>query len=288
MRGGFQRRVFTVNILEWLRKALTAWNGVFSFLLAIVFSAALISLDAAGKRVFHEVMVGTFLRPVHAVLSRFDGTLLVHRTNVRLTQENVALRLENDMLRQAIRQIPRLEEMERFRAATDLRLKPARVIAQDPGRFQAAWLIDLGRADSVAVSMPVVTARGIIGKTARVHHRHTLVQLLSDPGFKVSVQSDRSRARGIMETDGPGRLVARFPVGSDVALGDTLVTTGLGGVFPKGLRIGETQREVTRQEQEHQDVLRSFRIRPFQELNTVEELFVLIEEDRWILGDTLP
>jgi rod shape-determining protein MreC len=277
-----------VNILEWLRKALTAWNGAVSFVLVLVFSAALISLDSAGKRVFHEVMVGTLLRPVHIVLSLFDGTLLVHRTNTRLTLENAALRAENDRLQQALRQIPRLEEMERFRAATDLRLKPARVIAEDPGRFQAAWVIDLGAAESVAVNMPVVTARGIVGKTARVYHRHSLVQLLSDPGFKVSVQSDRSRARGIMETDGPGRLVARFPVGSDVALGDTLVTTRLGGVFPKGLRVGAALREVTRQEQEHQDVLRSFRVAPFQELNTVEELFVLIEADRWTLRDTLP
>lgn len=277
-----------MNILEWMRKALTVWNGIFSFLAALIFSAALISQDAPGKKVFHEVMIGTLLRPVQAVLSRIDGGVRVYRENKRLTRENMTLRAENDWLRQSLKRIPRLEKLERFQQSTALRLKPARVIAEDPGRFQGAWAIDLGSADSVAVNMPVVTSRGVVGKTARVHRRHSLVQLLSDPGFKVSVQSDRSRSRGIMETNGPGRLVARFPVGSDVALGDTLTTTGLGGVFPKGLRVGAARREVTRQEQEHQDVLRSFRVIPFQELNSVEELFVLIQEDRWILEDTLP
>jgi len=114
------------------------------------------------------------------------------------------------------------------------------------------------------------------------------VQLLSDPAFKASVQSNRSRARGILEADGPERLVARFPAGSDVARNDTLITAGLGGVFPKGLRVGTAGREVTRQEKENQDVMRAFRVEPFQELHTVEEVFVLLKSDRWMLGEPLP
>jgi rod shape-determining protein MreC len=144
--------------------------------------------------------------------------------------------------------------------------------------------------------MPVLTSRGVVGKTIKTYPGHSLVQLLSDPAFKVSVLSDRSRARGILEADGPERLVARFPAGSDVARGDTLMTTGLGGVFPKGLRVGAAGREITRQEKENQDVMRSFRVESFQRLNTVEEAFVLIKKDSWELGtppeeaqgDTLP
>jgi hypothetical protein len=63
-------------------------------------------------------------------------------------------------------------------------------------------------------------------------------------------------------------------------------------VFPKGLRLGTAGREITRQEKEHQDVIRTFRVRPFQELNTVEEVFVLVKTDSWVLSaaaaDTLP
>jgi rod shape-determining protein MreC len=276
-----------VNIFGWLRRALTVWNGVFSFLLALVLSGALLSLDAPGRLIFHEVMTGTILYPVQSALSRFDGTVRIYRENARLTRENAALRAENDWLHQVNRQTPRLEEMARFRQSASLRLIPGRVVAQDPGRYQAAWVIDLGTADSVGVNMPVLTSRGVVGKTVKVYRNHSLVQLLSDHAFKAAVQSNRSRARGILESDGPERLVARFPAGSDVARGDSLMTAGLGGVFPKGLRLGRAGREITRQEKENQDVMRTFRVEPFQELNTVEEVFVLIKSDRWSLGDTL-
>lgn len=274
-----------MNILGWLRKALTVWNGIFSFLLALVFAATLLSLDGPGRLVFHRVVTGTLLYPVQATLSGLDGTVALSRENARLRRENAALRAENDWLHDAFRQRPRLEAMADFQRSVSLRLKPARVIAEDPGRFQAAWVINLGTADSVQPNMPVLTSRGVVGKTIRVYRNHSLVQLMSDHAFKVSVQSSRSRARGILEPDGPERLVARFPAGSEVARGDSLTTTGLGGVFPKGLRIGTAGREVTRQEREHQDVIRTFRVEPFQELNTVEEVFVLIKADSWVLAD---
>jgi len=276
-----------VNILGWLRKALTVWNGVFSFLLALLFSGVLLSLDGPGQLVFHRVMVGTVLYPVQATLSNFDGTVRIYRENERLRRENAALRAENDWLTEARRQVPRLESMARFQTSASLRLKAARVVAQDPGRFQAAWVIDVGSADSMTVNMPVLTARGVVGKIVRVYRNHSLVQLMSDHAFKVSVQSSRSRARGILESDGPERLVARFPAGSDVARGDSLTTTGLGGVFPKGLRLGTAGREITRQEKEHQDVIRTFRVRPFQQLNTVEEVFVLVKTDNWVLSPSI-
>jgi rod shape-determining protein MreC len=276
-----------VNILAWLRKVLTVWNGVFSFLLVLVFSGALISLDSTGKRVFHEVMTGTVLYPVQSLFSRFGGTFRIHSENIRLNRENAALRSENDWLRQMHRQTPRLQDMARFRTSVSLRLKPGRIVAQDPGRYQAAWVVDLGSVDSVAVNMPVLTAHGVVGKVVKVYRNHSLVQLLTDHTFRMSVQSDRSRARGILESEGPNRLVARFPAGSDVARGDSLLTAGLGGVFPKGLRVGTAGREVTRQEKENQDVMRTFRVEPFQGLNTVEEVFVLIKSDRWVPGDTL-
>lgn len=274
-----------MNLLEWLRKALTVWRGIFSFLICLVFSSVLLSLDRPERRVFHEVMVGTVFYPVQSVLSRFDGTARVYRENERLRGENAALRTENDLLNQYLRQTARLAEMETYHLSASLRLKAGRIIAEDAGRPRMTWVLNLGRTDSVDVNMPVITARGIVGKIAKCFQNHSLVQLLSDPAFKVAVQAERGRARGIMGANDPYRLAARFPAGSDVLPGDTLVTSGLGGVFPKGLRVGVVSRELPETEEQNGGVIRSFLVDPFQSLNTVEEAFVLIKQDQWSLKE---
>ena len=238
--------------------------------------------------VFHEVMIGTVFYPVQAFLSRFDGTLRIYYENKTLRRENAVLRVENDFLMQSVRRAPRLEEMDRFRSAVSLRLKVGQIIAEDAGRIQMAWVLDLGRSDSVDVNMPVITSRGLVGKTVKCFRNHSLVQLLSDPAFRASVQIDRSRARGILESYGGSRLIARFPAGSDVLSGDTLITAGLGGVFPKGLRVGLVSGEVSGIEEQDADVIHSFQVNPFQPLGSVEEVFVLIKEDSWSPVEAAP
>ena len=270
-----------MNPFEWLRKALLVWRGIFSLLLCLIFSGVLLSQDRAGRVVFHEVMVGTLLYPLQATLSHFEGSLRIYHENEKLRRENMIFRAENDFLKQSLRQLPRLQEMEHFQSAVSIRLKAGKIVAEDAGRLQRAWILNLGRVDSVDVNMPVMTSRGIVGKIGKCFQRYSLVQLLSDPEFKVSVQVDRSRARGILESRGVSRFEAQFPAGSDVQVGDTLITAGLGGVFPKGLRAGVVQRDVSGLEEQNSDVIRAFQVETFQSLNSVEEVFVLIKEDRW-------
>ncbi len=272
-----------MNLFEWLRKALVVWRGILSLLLCVVFSGVLLSQDRTGRIVFHEVMVGTLLYPLQATLSHFDGSLRIYHENERLRRENMAFRTENDFLKQSLRQSPRLVEMERFHATVSMRLKAGEIVAEDAGRLQRAWVLDLGRADSVDVNMPVMTSRGIVGKIAKCFQKYSLVQLLSDPEFKASVQVDRSRARGILESHGTSRLEVQFPAGSDVQPGDTLVTAGMGGVFPKGLRVGIALQDVSGMEEQNSDVIRVFQVEPFQSLDAVEEVFVLIKQDQWKL-----
>jgi rod shape-determining protein MreC len=273
-----------VNLLAGLRKVLVIWQGVFSLLLCVVICSMLLSQDSSGRKVFHQVMISTFFYPFQSVLSRFDLTFRIYHENEELHRENVALRTENDFLTQSLRQVPRLQEMDRFRENVSLRLKPGRILAQDAGRLQLTWVLDLGKADSLDVNMPVITSRGLVGKISKCFDHYSFIELFSDPAFKVSVQVDRSRARGILGSEGADQLVAQFPAGSDVRSGDTLVTAGLGGVFPKGLRVGEVSFDVTEAEDQNGDVTRSFRVDPFQPLNTVEEVFVLIKQDKWDLG----
>jgi rod shape-determining protein MreC len=272
-----------VSIFDWFLRLFTLGKGIISLLLSIVFCAVLISLKPAERQTFHDVMISTFLYPAQAILSRLNRTIFVFKENDDLKRQNTALRLENDYLVQAIKELPRVQEMEAFGARSGLKLKMAQISADDPGRYSTNWVINLGREDSVDVNMPVMTALGVVGKTAKCYRSHCLVQGLSDPNCKVSVLCNRSRVNGMLEAWPGGKLVARFSVDSDVGPGDTLVTSGMGGVYPKGLLVGVVAGDH-QDASEGGDILKGLEVKLFQNPYRVEEVFVLIRPDSWTMG----
>jgi rod shape-determining protein MreC len=273
-----------VSILDWFFRLFTVWKGFFSLCLCLVGCGVLVSLPPAERQTFHDVMISTFLYPAQAILSKLNRTIFVYKENEELKRLNTVLRLENDHLIQAIKRLPRVQELEAFGAGSGLPLKMAQISAEDPGRFSTNWVVNLGRQDSVDVNMPVLTSKGMVGRTAKCYRSHCLVQGLNDPGCKVSVLCNRSRVNGMLESWPGGRLVARFPRDADVGVGDTLVTSGMGGVFPKGLMVGLVT-GGNAEADDAGDILRAVEVRPFQDPYLVEEVFVLLREDSWIVGE---
>ncbi len=272
-----------MSIFDWFLRLFTFGKGIVSLILCVIFCAVLISLKHPERETFHDVMISTFLYPAQYILSKTTRTVMIYRENEELKHQNTALRLENDYLVQAIKELPRVEEMEAFGARSRLKLKMAQISAEDPGRFSNNWVINLGKEDSVDANMPVITASGIVGKTAKCYHSHCLVQGLTDPSCKVSVLCNRTRVKGMLEAWPGGKLVARFPVDGDVGAGDTVVTSGMGGVFPKGLLVGIVAGEH-QDASEGADILKGMEVKPFQNPHRVEEVFVLIRPDSWTLG----
>jgi rod shape-determining protein MreC len=272
-----------VSLIDWVIRLFTLWKGFFSLIACMIACGVLISLKPSERQTYHDVMISTFLYPAQAILSKMNRTIFLHRENEELKKANMALRLENDRLIQAIKRVPRYQELAAFGDASGLPLRMAQISAEDPGRFSTNWIINLGGLDSVKVNMPVLTSRGLVGRTARCYRRHCLVQGLGDPSCKVSVLCNRSRVAGMLESWPGGRLVARFPRDSDVGEGDTLVTSGMGGVFPKGLMVGQVAGAHGNAE-EVGDILRALEVKPFQNPYLVEEVFVLLHEDSWTVG----
>lgn len=272
-----------MSVFDWFFRLFTVWKGFLSLCLCLVGCGVLISLKPAERQTFHDVMISTFLYPAQAILSKLNRTIFVYKENEELKRVNTALRLENDNLIQAIKRVPRLEELEAFGESSQLPLKMAQISAEDPGRFSNNWVINLGRQDSVDVNMPVLTWKGVVGRTAKCYRSHCLVHGLNDPSCKVSVLSNRSRVKGMLESWPGGRIVARFPRDADVVDGDTLVTSGMGGVYPKGQLVGLVQGNG-KDVDDVGDILRSVEVKPFQNPYLVEEVFVLLRQDSWVVG----
>lgn len=181
------------------------------------------------------------IRDLRALQSR---VVELQRTVDRLMIEN--LRLHEAEIENAV-----LREQLQFKVANPTyELLAAEVIGRDPSNLLHYVIIDRGTEDGLAVGMPVVVARGLVGSITTVYPHSARVMLLTDPASSVNALIQSSRAIGIVQGQGRGDLVLRYVEQSEpVQVGDIVLTSGLGGNFPKRLVIGQV-REVKRSDVE--------------------------------------
>jgi rod shape-determining protein MreC len=124
------------------------------------------------------------------------------------------------------------------------KLIPAEIIAFQPDNFRAFLTIGRGKRDGVIVGRPVISEGLLVGRVVEVSEVSSKVQLVIDPDFKAAVvdQSNESRATGTVHGQiGRGLYMEKIPQDQQVLVGDTIVTSGLGGDLPKGLVIGQVE-----------------------------------------------
>jgi rod shape-determining protein MreC len=168
-----------------------------------------------------------------------------------LLQEIDRLRRENQQLKeQQIQTVAIARENEQLRAVLDWqqqapwRLKPANVVMRDPANWWKTIQIDLGSRDGVQTNQPVLTADGLVGRVSAVSLVSAQVVLIGDPNCRVSaLVENASHDMGVLTPGGPldTSLVQLSYLASTANLkpGQNVLTSGLGGIFPKGIPIGK-------------------------------------------------
>lgn len=149
----------------------------------------------------------------------------------------------------------------------------ARVLSQDPSTLVNYIVIDQGREDDVAVGMPVVTPAGLVGRVTEVGSSWARVLLLNDTTSSVNAVVQSTRATGIVQGQAQGSdlLVMRYlPLGESVKVDDLILTSGIGGAFPKRLVLGQ----VIQVRQRDTDLFTEAIIRPSVDFARLE--FVLV------------
>ncbi len=248
-------------------------------MVCFIVSIILLNLSSQGKRVFYDVAIITVLSPIESVLSVKKRYFHVYEENKNLRIQNLLLKNENDQLKQYGLQNSRLKELLAYKSDSGYTLLAGEVIARNPGRYETTWIINLGTNDSLSENMAVLTTKGIVGKTVKVYQDYSMVQILKDATSKVSIRVQRSRVIGILESYKMREVIGRFPSHLDVQDGDTILTSGLGGVFPKGIPVGV----VVDKERMNDNVIRRTSIKLFQNPSLVEEVFVIEQKPTWIV-----
>jgi rod shape-determining protein MreC len=160
--------------------------------------------------------------------------------------ENRRLRAENAQLRQAQAQAVALEDTNaRYRALLGFKTNPpipmasARVILDSRGPFADTRLADAGKEKGVEVGNPVMNERGLIGRVIGVTHGASRVLLLTDVASRTPILVDRTDARAIMTGDASSTPKLEYLRGADpIKEGDRVLTSGDGGMIPRGLPVG--------------------------------------------------
>jgi rod shape-determining protein MreC len=198
-----------------------------------------------------------------------------------LTRENEALRAETERLNAEIARLrgeaARGDELERLLQTRDAlagqQFVTATVVARDPSNLRQLVAINVGRDDGVRVGMPVVTeGTALVGTVSKVEDDHAWVTLITDVDSAVSSLLLESRAQGVV-AGGYNRALKMEFVGqnADVKAGDTVLTSGLGGTYPKDLVIGK----VTGVSANRQELFRSVTVEPLATLSRLETVLVM-------------
>jgi rod shape-determining protein MreC len=231
-------------------------NRTLVFYVLAAVSLALLVLSSTGRLAPVE---GVFQRAARPFLIAFSG-LGRQVTNVFTTAQDLAtlrarnqqlqtqvdtLTIDNLRLKEVEAENERLRELLRF-----AQLNPtydyrggqviARVISKGPSNYLHTIAIDLGTEHGIESGMPVVTERGLVGRIHKVYPTSATVLLITDPSSGVNAQIQRNRLAGIMRGQaGALPLMDYIPQDADVSIGDLVITSGLGGNFPKNLVIGQ-------------------------------------------------
>ncbi len=149
----------------------------------------------------------------------------------------------------------------------------AEVIGKDPSPWFKTVLIDKGKHDGVERGMAVVVPKGIAGQITEVSSHYSKVLLIIDPNSAVDALVQSDRARGIIKGDAAGELSFKYVLRKhDIAIGELVVSSGLDGVFPKGLAVGQVSGVFKPKAGIFQEVT----VTPYVDFEKLEEVLVVL------------
>jgi rod shape-determining protein MreC len=241
---------------------------------AVIASSVLLALGDSQKTFVAKAATITVLAPVQKGVSLINQYWGLRSQNQQLRQLNTELALENQFLREAKLENVRLRQLLSFREKeefTDILL--AEVIAREPDRQMNSITIGAGWRRGVKENLAVVTSQGLVGKVVDVLANSSIVLLLRDRNCPVSAMIQRSRVSGILSYEEESSFQLENVLWRmDVREGDEVISSGLGDIYPKGLRIGR----VTRVRSDESKMFQQISVESFVDFNSLEEVFVIL------------
>jgi rod shape-determining protein MreC len=212
------------------------------------------------------------IRSVRDLWSHYFTLVNVSIENADLKNQLADFRMRANQYKELELANSRLRTLLNFQVSTHNQVIAAEVVGKDPSPWFKAVIINKGSRHGIDTGLPVVVAEGVAGVITDVSDYYSKVLLVVDQNSAVDALIQRTRARGIVKGESAGRCQFKYVLRKqDVALDDIVVTSGLDGIFPKGLRIGRVSGLTRREAGIFQDVT----VIPFVKFEKLEEVLVV-------------
>lgn len=254
-----------------------------------------VTANGRNKVTFLENLIGNIITPIQKVFyntgESVAGTVNSIGSITQIKKENEELKKEiaklNEQLRNyedIISKSDYLRNAALLKEKTKFNLVEAQIIGKDPGNWFDRFVIDKGTKDGIRKGNAVIQGievegniveEGLVGRVVEVGDSWSQVVAIIDEGSNLSFNVIRTQDSGVIKGDFEGNISGYlFDANADVVKGDKLLTSGLGGVFNKGLYIGEIS-EITKNSD---DLLVNIEVKPAVNFNKLQNVFVIIGE----------
>lgn len=251
----------------------------------VIISVSLMLVPQPSKLALAQSVLNAVLHPFYSAKDYFGDFASIEKENRELRRMVATLLHERERLIQFRKERERLRRLAEFKEEQFLELVPCEVVGKNLDRYQTTVVIDKGSGDGLRERMPVLSYEGYVGRVTKVFPNNAWVEFICSRNNPVSCLDKRSRVVGVLEWSYFSHFeLKHVSVVDDVQAGDTLITSGFGGVAPKGFPVGI----VTKVKKQMDGV--SLKVEAVSDIDfrSLEEVFVVknpMPWDRAILRD---
>jgi len=258
-----------------LRTLLARRTDWAAFVVACTISLSLILPPRHAQARVAWFLQHTLLAPFEAVAGWVDHSVGIYWENQQLRQRLLEVQLEADAMRSERLENVRLRRLLGLEERQPHRLVAACVAGRSLDRLGGSLTLDKGAADGVEPNLAILTPDGLVGRVERATQHGARVLTLLHRDCAVAARIERSRVDGVLQWDFGAQPVLNLRYISsqeDVQVGDRVITSGLGGIFPAGIRIGT----VSKVGLESNGLMKEIFVRPSVDFRSVEEVLVYV------------
>lgn len=234
-------------------------------------SFIIVSYQFKGLLSFPKIHLYSFVSPFIYIKDFFSEAFYLREENMKLKEQLYQITLQQKSLEGLLEENKRLKNLLNLQERKKEVVTIAKVIRYGSGRFMKTFWINKGSNHGVRINMPVITLNGLAGKVIFTSANFSEILLLTDPSFSVAVRVERNRVEGILSGTGTNSCILKYiPQVEDIIIGDRLITSGLDGIFPEGIKVG-----VIKRVDKKRGLFKDIEVIPFQSDSKIEEVAVI-------------